>query len=536
MKRSNGEIAILAGGSMLLLLILFINGIPVAGGLIGAFKNYNITLGLFGSPFSGTQNLSALFSNPDFLKALWNTIYMNLLYLLTVSVLSVMLAASLFTLNKRLQNFFITLLLVPLFIPSSVFTHLCLFWFGGTENLVQSQLAPLIYILVLTIKNVGVPTLFILKTWQISRGRTEASGFEKILAPLAFILIQFTSILGSDMDLIRGLIHPQVYEKGQTLDYYAYRAGFMAGNVNVVHGLWFLKLLVHLSIGIMIYYVVKSIPGRKNISFDYEQKENKLPDINNVTPAESDAKPAINYSTSHLSGIIFPAVYSLSLLAFLFKPLLLDGIKNLGNLFQLSETFMYSYVIYLILFAVTALVGVPITILLAKSMLVKGVFGSLSRGLTVFLLLGGGMGMNTYLFIRNLGLIDTISGLLIFYLVPLGNSLVLAVILTHQKPVNRDEKAERSFVWQAAIILGLMHFIFMWNTDYVPLILLSARNTLPPVLLSNSDLQLLYAQNRMGPELFMGADLLVVLPPVVLFLLFRRFITEWILLCFIRKS
>ena len=528
MKRTNGENAILAGGSMLLLLILFINGIPVAGGLIGAFKNYNITLGLFGSPFSGTQNLNHLFSDPDFLRALWNTIYMNLLYLLTVSVLSVLLAASLFTLNKRLQNFFITLLLVPLFIPSSVFTHLCLFWFGGTENLVQSQLSPLIYILVLTIKNVGVPTLFILKTWQIDKRRTEASGFEKIMAPLAFVLIQFTSILGSDMDLIRGLIHPQVYEKGLTLDYYAYRAGFMAGNVNVFHGLWFLKLLVHLSFGIVVYYVVKSIPGRKNISFRNEPEESKLPDINN-------AKPAISYSTSHLSGIIFPAFYSLSLLAFLFKPLLLDGIKNLENLFQLSEAFMYSYVIYLILFALTALVGVPITVLLAKCMLVKGVFGSLSRGVTVFLLLGGGMGMNTYLFIRNLGLIDTIIGLLLFYLIPLANSLVLAVILTHQKPMNRDERANRSFVWQAAIILGLMHFIFMWNTDYVPLILLSALNTLPPVLLPNSDLQFLYAQNRMGPEIFMGADLLVVLPPVVLFLLFRRFITEWILLCFIRK-
>lgn len=63
-----------------LMLILF-RYVPMSG-LVIAFKDYKIGLGILESPWAGWTHFHQLFSNPQFTEVLWNTIYISLLKLL----------------------------------------------------------------------------------------------------------------------------------------------------------------------------------------------------------------------------------------------------------------------------------------------------------------------------------------------------------------------------------------------------------------------------------------------------------------------
>lgn len=67
----------------LLALILF-RYVPMVGNII-AFKDFNVRDGMFGSPWTSMHGLKwfhQLFSNPEFARVLWNTIYISILKIL----------------------------------------------------------------------------------------------------------------------------------------------------------------------------------------------------------------------------------------------------------------------------------------------------------------------------------------------------------------------------------------------------------------------------------------------------------------------
>lgn len=64
----------------LILLIVF-SYIPMYG-LIVAFKDFNILKGILQSPWSGLEHFEYLFSNKEFLRVIWNTVWISILKLL----------------------------------------------------------------------------------------------------------------------------------------------------------------------------------------------------------------------------------------------------------------------------------------------------------------------------------------------------------------------------------------------------------------------------------------------------------------------
>ena len=59
-----------------LLLFVVFRYVPMAG-IVLAWKQFNVTLGLFGSPWAGWKYFERLLDAPDFFRALRNTLFIN---------------------------------------------------------------------------------------------------------------------------------------------------------------------------------------------------------------------------------------------------------------------------------------------------------------------------------------------------------------------------------------------------------------------------------------------------------------------------
>lgn len=519
MERTNRKTAIIAGGSFLLLVCLVLKGIPFLTGLISAFKNYNIVKGLLNSPNVGLANITETFSNLAFQKALLNTVKLNLLSLAATMVLAFLLAISIDRLDGLFQKIFLALILIPLFIPGSVLVHICFVWFKGTTVLASPQWFPFIYAVLITIKNVGIPMVFMLKTQQMREARVEQNGFERLIAPVVFVLIQFASILSSDMDIMQNILNPLVYETGDTLDHLIYRQGFMQMNIGMSQSIWLVQLVVHLVLGFTAYFILQQAV-RRNPPTVRNSAGSFMGKIDKVNPA----------------GFILPAIYALFLGWFVFKPLVIDGFSGIfANLPQIQQQLLLPYIRYILIYGLTALIGVPITVLLAKSAAMRGGFGNIARLILLFMMISGGMGIGQYLFIKSLGMVNTVFSIVLYYVFPVVNSLVLAAILSYHRDSSEwDGGADALFTWKNAFVLGILQFITMWNSEYVPLVFFSNRNAMPPVLLARMIAQGGAAGGPMAMDIVMGMDLIVCVLPVALFLVFRKHITEWVLFSYAR--
>ena len=120
-RRFKGEdiplyIMALPGGA---LLILF-SYLPM-GGLVLAFKKYNVQKGIFGSPFNGLDNFKFLFATSDAFIITRNTVLYNIVFIFLNMVIAVILSLMLSSLRSgRLAKAFQTIYMMPYFLSWAV--------------------------------------------------------------------------------------------------------------------------------------------------------------------------------------------------------------------------------------------------------------------------------------------------------------------------------------------------------------------------------------------------------------------------------
>ena len=102
-----------------LILILF-SYLPM-GGLVLAFKKYNVQKGIFGSPFNGFDNFKFLFSTSDAYIITRNTVLYNIAFIFLNMIIAVILSLMLSSLrSKRGAKTFQTLYMMPYFLSWAV--------------------------------------------------------------------------------------------------------------------------------------------------------------------------------------------------------------------------------------------------------------------------------------------------------------------------------------------------------------------------------------------------------------------------------
>jgi putative aldouronate transport system permease protein len=70
-------------------------------GIIVAFQNFNVIKGIFKSEFVGLKNFEYFFTSKDWLTVTWNTVFLNLLFLLTGLFFSILIAIALSEISSK---------------------------------------------------------------------------------------------------------------------------------------------------------------------------------------------------------------------------------------------------------------------------------------------------------------------------------------------------------------------------------------------------------------------------------------------------
>jgi putative aldouronate transport system permease protein len=102
---------------------LIFSYIPM-GGLVMAFQNFNLVKGIFGSEFGGLNNFKFLFADgtrQTVLKVIGNTLYLNVLFIIASTIVSIALAVIFNEIrNKKVKKVTQTLSILPYFVSWAV--------------------------------------------------------------------------------------------------------------------------------------------------------------------------------------------------------------------------------------------------------------------------------------------------------------------------------------------------------------------------------------------------------------------------------
>jgi len=102
--------------SIPMLLVFIFSYLPMFG-IIIAFKDYNYADGIFGSKWCGFKNFEFFLRSNDFAKITWNTLYMNLIFILVGLISALAVAILLYQIKSRsATKTFQTLLITPHFL------------------------------------------------------------------------------------------------------------------------------------------------------------------------------------------------------------------------------------------------------------------------------------------------------------------------------------------------------------------------------------------------------------------------------------
>ena len=106
-------------------------------GITLAFKEYDFALGIGGSPFVGFKNFEFLFAYDGIGRVFFNTIYLNVLFILSTTVISVILAIMFSEIkNKTFKRVSQSIAILPHFVSWAV-VSLVLQAFVGTTGLIN---------------------------------------------------------------------------------------------------------------------------------------------------------------------------------------------------------------------------------------------------------------------------------------------------------------------------------------------------------------------------------------------------------------
>lgn len=133
--RKNLDFTLLALPAFVLLVLFHFVPMP---GIILAFKNYNYVDGIFGSPWLGLKNFVFIFSTPDALLALKNTVVYNAVFIVTGIAGSVIMAILLNEiLSRKLLKLYQTAIFLPYFLSWTIVAYIVFALLDNSKGMVN---------------------------------------------------------------------------------------------------------------------------------------------------------------------------------------------------------------------------------------------------------------------------------------------------------------------------------------------------------------------------------------------------------------
>lgn len=267
------------------ILVFIFSYIPLYG-LVIAFKKYNPGLG-FSSPWVGFDNFKYLFSQPNFVRTIWNTLYIAVFKLFGRILVPVVFALLLNELgNQFLKRVFQTLIYIPNFISWVIMAGIMMDLLandGLVNGLLSSMGLPAVNFL-------GSPKIFpwtviISDIWKgfgfgtviylaaltgIDPELYDAAKVDgakrlkqvwhitlPLLKPtiILMLVLSLGNVLDAGFDQVFNLYAPVVYEKGDIIDTYVYRLGIESAQYSIATAVGLFKSLVSCILVSLSYYL-----------------------------------------------------------------------------------------------------------------------------------------------------------------------------------------------------------------------------------------------------------------------------------------
>ncbi|WP_217592851.1 sugar ABC transporter permease [Cohnella sp. GbtcB17] len=232
--------------------------IPLVGHLL-AFKNFQISRGIWGSDWAGLDNFRFFFSGKDWIQVTFNTLYLNVLFIIFEMIFALFIA--IFLNEIRLKWFKRTVqsvVFLPYFISWVVVGYMTFVLFNNTDGLVNHLLkqlgleafnwyqTPWVWPIILTLtriwKSAGYLSIILLAAiaglsvdyYESARldGATRLQQMKYITLPLLkpqiiiLILLGVGRIFYGDFGMIYGIIGDNgiLFPTTDVIDTYSYRA------------------------------------------------------------------------------------------------------------------------------------------------------------------------------------------------------------------------------------------------------------------------------------------------------------------------
>ncbi|MFC5470807.1 hypothetical protein ACFPPD_19140 [Cohnella suwonensis] len=533
-------------------LLLAFKFIPFLMNVKLAFSKSSFSVGILNGQWTGWDNFRTLFETPEFKTALANTLILKFGYAAFCGLLAFGIAILLAGIRSaKWRGALSTILLIPYFIPSLVIAYVVMTLLSIDHSpLFSIRSYPLadtfwfrpIIVVAETVRTCGIPIVIALAA--IGAGDESSSYARRVVVPAAkaiaaFLILQLSTALSTDFEMLFQLYNPLVYSVGDTLDTYQFRTGMMMGDINGQAAVSMLQFIVQLAFTLLAYALAKRF---------------FLKDLFPVTPITKEAATAIPRPRgAGLPNIVVTGLFALVALLPLYVlfvfPFLSSG-ESSGTIAIGDMISVRSFAVYWPMYIFMSVCGMLVVLTLSYPLTARDLPGRTAY--IAFLLLAmtmGGSGIADYIFVRELGAINTIFSQMIFGYFPIVSAFVLKSIFNSkygalkEQASNEGQSELQLFfsmyipkVWKPLLALGLLQFVALWNTYIPSLLYLNDPNLYSPVarllVLIRSSAESGGVQDYQSLLLYAG---IVCLPPIVLFLALRKLFTSEVFLSQIRK-
>lgn len=483
--KRNSNVYLIAIPAIILAIALKV--VPLINAFRLPFIDFQPAKGMSHSPRVGLENFSKLFSTFHFKNVFLNTIVMNIEFILLSSAIAILLGLSLSAIEKKwLRNIFIVAFIIPFFLPTSVFSYICVSilsirpfsFLPSIQTLTDPQNFRPIFIAIESLKISGLLSVVVLAFVDNPKQNSKSRLILAFRAAGLFLLIQLSSILSSDFEMLQAFQNPQVYEVADTIDTFVFRSGLLNAQYSQTATIWFIKFIIQFPIVIAVYYIIKSIFG---ISQSDEKEDF------NATDSGNDVS-----SAAGIIGILISCLYTFLLVVPFIATLTTkswSSTEQTAQLFQ-NANIPKNYIIYLILTLVSTLINFFITITLAYPLTQPSSGGRKTYEVFLLILLAAGQGgIHEYLFYRTLGMVNTFYPHILNGFFSIMNVLVLGSIFAKEKKFNNFSEYFRTIQRPAMALAGLQ-FIMIWNSYYPSQLFYIASHAMfsPAMMFRNIDL------------------------------------------------
>ena len=276
-----------------ILLIVVFCYIPMVG-IIIAFKDYRYDKGIFGSPWVGFNNFKFFFESNEFFRITWNTLSMNLIFIVVGIACAVLVAVMLFEIRSRLKvKTFHTILITPHFVSWVIVAYVVYGFLNPEYGLVNQMLAklgmekiqfysipgvwPVILLISFIWKHVGMDSVLYYATLMgideslfeaaALDGATEIQKARYITIPSLIPIITLLAIMkiGGIFRADFGLFYQvprnvgALYETTDVIDTYIFRNLRTLGNIGMSSAVGLLQSVVGFVLVLLTNYLSKKV-------------------------------------------------------------------------------------------------------------------------------------------------------------------------------------------------------------------------------------------------------------------------------------